>query len=149
MLTSYFREPELTGQRIDSQGWLRTGDLLSRDADGYYFVIGRTGDMIIRSGVNIAPAEIEQALLEHGGISQAVVVGAPDPTSGQCIVAFVVPSAGAKLHEESLREYLGVRIAQYKVPQKIVVRQDLPAGLSGKLDRAALKALALRLMASN
>jgi len=149
MLTSYFREPQMTEERLDSDGWLRTGDLLSRDADGYYFVIGRTGDMIIRSGVNIAPAEIEAALLEHGGISQAVVVGAPDPTSGQSIVAFVVPSAGATLHEQSLRDYLGSRIATYKVPQKIVVQPDLPIGVSGKLDRAALKALAQQLTASH
>jgi long-chain acyl-CoA synthetase len=146
MLTSYFGEPELTKQRLGSDGWLRTNDLLTRDAGGYYFVVGRTGDMIIRSGVNIAPAEIEAALLEHAGISQAAVVGVPDPASGQAIVAFVVPIAGAALDEEALREHLGSRISQYKLPQKLVVRQDLPTNVSGKLDRATLKALAQQLM---
>jgi long-chain acyl-CoA synthetase len=149
MLTAYYQEPSLTQERIDPQGWLKTGDLLSRDANGYYFVVGRTGEMIIRSGVNIAPAEIEQALLEYGGISQVVVVGAPDTTSGQCVVAFVVPSTDEHLDEARLREFLSTRIAQSKVPQRIFLRNDFPAGVSGKIDRALLKALAEQLMTSH
>lgn len=149
MLTAYFGEPEITQQRLSAEGWLKTGDLVSRDASGYYFVVGRTGDMIIRSGVNVAPAEIEEALLEHAGLSQAIVVGAADATSGETIVAFVVPRAGASIEEEQLREHLSVRIAQYKVPQKFVVRSNLPTNVSGKLDRAALKALAQQLNKSS
>jgi long-chain acyl-CoA synthetase len=145
MLTSYFREPNITAERLGSDGWLRTGDLLTRDENGYFFVVGRIGDMIIRSGVNIAPAEIEAALLEHAHISQAVVLGVPDPASGQAIMAFVVPSAAAVLDEERLKEHLGARLAQYKMPQRFVMRQDLPTNASGKLDRAALKAVALQL----
>jgi long-chain acyl-CoA synthetase len=146
MLSSYFREPQVTGQRLSPGGWLRTGDLLRRDAHGYYFVVGRTGDMIIRSGVNIAPAEIEAALLEHADVSQAVVIGVPDTASGQAIVAFVVPSSGVELGEEVLRTHLASRIAQYKMPQKFVVQPDLPIGPSGKLDRAMLKSDALKAM---
>jgi long-chain acyl-CoA synthetase len=149
MLTAYYQEPELTQERVDANGWLKTGDLLSRDVNGYYFVVGRTGEMIIRSGVNIAPAEIEQALLEYGGISQVVVVGAPDTTSGQCVVAFVVPSTDVHLDETKLREFLSARIAQYKVPQRFFLQKDFPAGVSGKIDRAALKALAQTLMTSH
>jgi long-chain acyl-CoA synthetase len=146
MLTGYFREPQLTEERVSSDGWLKTGDLLRRDENGYYFVVGRADDMIIRSGVNIAPAEVEAAILEHKGIAQAVVVGAPDPVSGQAIVAFLVPGAGTAFREDQLREHLSLRIAKYKLPQKFVVRPDLPVGVSGKLDRAALKTLAQQLM---
>jgi long-chain acyl-CoA synthetase len=148
MLSSYFREPELTQQRISADGWLKTGDLLRSGADGYYFVVGRTGDMIIRSGVNIAPAEIEVALLEHPHIAQAVVVGATDSVSGQAIIAFVVGSTGALLHDASLREHLSSRIAQYKIPNHFVVRSDLPTNASGKLDRATLNLMARQWMAS-
>ena len=145
MLSEYFLEPELTQQRLDADGWLRTGDLVSRDERGYYFVVGRSGDMIIRSGVNISPAEIEDALLEHGQISQAVVVGAPDPVSGQAVFAFIVPRPGVALEQEDIKSHLASRIAQYKMPQRFVVQDDLPTGPSGKLDRAALKAAALKL----
>jgi acyl-CoA synthetase (AMP-forming)/AMP-acid ligase II len=149
MLTSYFREPQLTEQRLGPDGYLKTGDLVRRDARGYYFMVGRIGDMIIRSGVNIAPAEIEAALLEHANISQAIVLGVPDPASGQAIVAFVVPSTGSTFHEAQLWEHLSSRIAQYKLPQKIIVRADLPTNASGKPDRATLNALAQQLMASH
>ena len=147
MLTCYFREPGLTEQRITAEGWLKTGDLLRRDADGYYFMVGRIGDMIIRSGVNIAPAEIEAALLEHPDIKQSVVLATPDPVSGQAIVAFVVCSGTAVLQDEQLREHLSSRIAQYKLPQRFILQQDLPTNASGKLDRAALEKLARELPA--
>jgi long-chain acyl-CoA synthetase len=148
MLSVYFREPELTQQRVSADGWLKTGDLLRSGAGGYYFVVGRTGDMIIRSGVNIAPAEIEVALLEHSHVAQAVVVGVSDAVSGQAIIAFVVASRGATLYDALLREHLSSRIAQYKVPNHFVVRPDLPTNASGKLDRATLNLMAHRLVTS-
>jgi long-chain acyl-CoA synthetase len=148
MLTAYYREPQMTDQRMSADGWLKTGDLLRRDATGRYFMVGRKGDMIIRSGVNIAPAEIESALLEHTEISQAVVLGIPDTVSGQAIVAFVVMASGASLDQEQLREHLGSRIAQYKLPQQFIVREDLPTNASGKLDRACLAAAAHQFITS-
>jgi long-chain acyl-CoA synthetase len=147
MLTSYYREPELTEKRLATGGWLKSGDLLRRDETGCYFMVGRIGDMIIRSGVNIAPAEIEAALLENAQISQAAVLGVPDPVSGQAIIAFVVMASGKSVSEEHLQAQLSSRIAQYKMPQHFIVRQDLPTNASGKLDRSSLAAAAQQFLA--
>lgn len=138
----YYREPELTAEKVTHDGWIRTGDLVMRDKDGYLFVVGRVSDMIIRSGANIAPAEVETVLLDHPGIGAACVVGTPDPVSGEAIVAYVVPIAGMNVSRDALLEHLRGNLAQYKVPQAIVFRNELPTNMSGKLDRAALKTMA-------
>jgi acyl-CoA synthetase (AMP-forming)/AMP-acid ligase II len=141
-MTGYYREPQLTAERMAPDGSIRTGDLVVRDKDGYVFVVGRVSDMIIRSGANIAPAEVETVLLDFPGIAAACVVGSPDPVSGEAIVAYVVTIAGMSVDREELLAHLQRNLAHFKVPQSIVFRDELPTNTSGKLDRAALKAMA-------
>ena len=136
----YFRNPELTAEKVDRDGWIRTGDLMQQDAAGYITIVGRASDMIIRSGANIAPAEVETALLDCPGIAAACVVGIPDRLSGEATVAYVVrdPDKPA-VHAENLLVPLAARLAKYKIPQEYVFVDDLPFTANGKLDRARLK----------
>jgi long-chain acyl-CoA synthetase len=139
LMSEYYRQPDLTAERITDDGWFRSGDLLRRDENGYYFVVGRLNEMIIRSGVNIAPAEIECELVSHEAVIDAAVVGIPDPRSGEAVLAYVVCANGARLDEEELRDYLSNRLAMYKVPQHFVCLDELPRTGRGKLDRKALQ----------
>lgn len=138
-MTCYYGDPELTAEKMDPQGWIRTGDLLVRDGQGYLFVVGRVSDMIIRSGANIAPAEVETALLEHPDISAACVVGTADRISGEAIVAYVAPRPGVALTVQEVIGHLAPRVARYKLPQEVVFRESLPVTSNAKVDRSALK----------
>jgi len=139
MLTEYYREPALTAQRLTPDGWFRTGDILSRDAHGHHFVVGRQSDLIIRSGVNIAPAEVEAALISHPGVADAAVVGVPDPRSGEAVRAYVVLEADVVITADDLRTAVARDLAAYKVPQEVVFVDDFPRTATGKLDRRALR----------
>lgn len=139
MLTEYYREPELTADRLTADGWFRTGDILRRDAEGHYFVVGRESDMIIRSGVNIAPAEVESALVAHPDVADAAVVGIPDPRSGEAVRAYIVLQADAAATADDLRDAAAIQLAAYKVPQEVIFIDAIPRTATGKLDRAALR----------
>jgi long-chain acyl-CoA synthetase len=141
-MTCYYGNPELTAEKTNAEGWIRTGDLLVRDGQGYLFVVGRASDMIIRSGANIAPAEVETALLEHPAIAAACVVGIPDRVSGEAIVAFVALRTGAGATREEVLEHLSPRVARYKLPQEVVFEANLPITANAKVDRTQLKRLA-------
>jgi acyl-CoA synthetase (AMP-forming)/AMP-acid ligase II len=128
---------EYGGHRaLDADGWFPTRDLGSLDAAGYLFIEGRADDTIIRGGENIAPAEIEDVLLEHPGIAEAAVVGVPDPEWGQRIVAFVVGDA----EPADVREWVRGRLRSSKTPDTVLVRPDLPRTETGKLLRRSLLA---------
>jgi long-chain acyl-CoA synthetase len=137
-MTEYYREPELTAERISGDGWIRTGDIIRRDDEGHYYVVGRQTEMIIRSGVNIAPAEVESALMAHPGVLEAAVVGIPDPRSGEAVCAYVIRTDGATVTEEELRAAVAGQLAAVKVPGVIEFRQSLPRTPTGKLDRRSL-----------
>jgi long-chain acyl-CoA synthetase len=139
MLTEYYREPGLTADRLTTDGWFRSGDILRRDADGHYFVVGRQTDMIIRSGVNVAPAEVESALLAHRDIVDAAVVGIPDPRSGEAIRAYIVLEGDAATSAEDIRDAAAIQLAAYKVPQEVIFLDAIPRTATGKLDRGALR----------
>jgi acyl-CoA synthetase (AMP-forming)/AMP-acid ligase II len=139
LMTAYYGEPELTADRLTPDGWLKTGDILRRDAAGYYFVVGRQSEVIIRSGANIAPAEVESALMSHPAVAEAAVVGVPDPRSGEAVLAYVVAERGALPEEEEMRQFLLERVAAYKVPQRFVFIDNLPRTERGKLDRTTLR----------
>lgn len=138
-MTAYYGEPELTADRVTPDGWLRTGDILRRDAAGHYFVVGRQSEVIIRSGANIAPAEVESALMSHPAVAEAAVVGVPDPRSGEAVLAYLVAERGTLPREEEIRQFLAQRVAAYKVPQRFVFIEELPRTERGKLDRTALR----------
>ncbi len=125
-------------------GWLHTGDLASRDRDGYFWFKGRKKAIIIRAGSNISPQEVEEVLYEHPAVFEAGVVGAPDPIYGEVPVAFVSLRNGSMPGEQELREHARRSLADYKVPERILFIPELPKGPTGKVDRSALKATLLQ-----
>ena len=130
---------EAASQR-DADGWLHTGDRGFVDADGYVYVEGRGDDVIIRGGENVAPAEIEDALLRHPGVAGAAVVGVPDPEWGERIAAMVVARSGAELDVEELRGFVRDHVGSLKTPEVIVVTDELPHTATGKVLRRAVRA---------
>lgn len=131
---------DLAGERTE---WWRTGDLGVSDEDGFIEFVERSKDMIKRAGYNISPAEVERVLIDHATIREAAVVGVPDAMYDERIVAYVVPEVSGVADGDSLREYCASRLSPYKVPDAIVVRADLPRGAVGKIDKIALRSIAL------
>jgi acyl-CoA synthetase (AMP-forming)/AMP-acid ligase II len=126
------------GSVLDDDGWFPTRDVAHLDADGYLFVGGRSDDTIIRGGENIAPAEIEDVLVEHPQVREVAVVGAEDAQWGQVIVAVVVPAAGADPDVEDLRDFVRARLRGSRTPDRVVLRSELPTNATGKILRREL-----------
>ncbi len=124
---------------LSDDGWLVTGDLAAVDDDGLLAIVGRSKDLIIVSGFNVHPGEVEVALGRHPSVADVGVVGEPSPTTGEAIVAFVVPAAGQSVDDEELRAFCRTELARFKVPSRIVVASDLPIGPTGKLQRRQLR----------
>ena len=136
----YWNDPKATAD-LFANGWLRTGDLASRDADGYYWFKGRLKQLIIRGGSNISPQEVEEALYQHRAVMEAGVIGAPDPVYGEVPVAFVAVRAGRTITADELRAHARELLSDYKVPDRILFVEALPKGLTGKIDRRHLRDL--------
>ena len=132
VMQGYYKAPELTLQAIDRDGWLRTGDLGYRDADGFYFITGRLKELIIKGGENIAPREIDEVLLKHPAVLEAAAVGIPDADYGQEIFACVVLKPGKQCSEAELRAFCLNELGRYKTPRLIRFVGDLPKGPSGQ-----------------
>jgi long-chain acyl-CoA synthetase len=135
----YWENPEATAGAIDSEGWLHTGDIAVADDDGFLYIVDRAKDLIIVSGFNVYPAEVEEALAEHPGIAQVAVVGVRHPYSGETVKAFVVPEPGRHLEEDEVIEFCADRLARYKCPTKVLFVTELPTGSGGKLLRRSLQ----------
>ena len=142
VMKGYFRRSEATDQRI-RHGWLYTGDVGKRDADGYYYHLGRRDDMIITGGLNVYPAEVENLIYTYSGVQETVVFAIPDSKRGAVIGAAVVPRPGAAVIEKDLLVFLRGNLANFKVPDRIVIRQSLPRTSSGKTIRDAETLLAV------
>jgi acyl-CoA synthetase (AMP-forming)/AMP-acid ligase II len=127
------------GSTRDDDGWLRTGDRGWIDADGYVFVEGRGDDTIIRGGENIAPAEIEDALLEHPAVSSAAAVGVPDEEWGERVGAMVSLRPGSSVDPDALRDWVRERLGSLKTPDMIAVRDELPHTATGKILRRQIR----------
>ena len=136
VMKGYFRKPEATAARI-RDGWLYTGDVGKLEADGYYYHLGRRDDMIITGGLNVHPAEVENLIYTYPGVQETIVFAIPDPKRGHVIGAALVLRPGANIVERELLTFLRGNLANFKVPQKIVVRDSLPRTSSGKLIREA------------
>ena len=141
VMKGYFRRPDATAERV-RDGWLYTGDVGKRGADGYYYHLGRRDDMIITGGLNVYPAEVENLIYTYPGVQENIVFAIPDGKRGQVIGAAVVPRPGAHLSEKELLAFLRANLANFKVPDKIVVRDSLPRTSSGKSIRDAQTLLA-------
>jgi acyl-CoA synthetase (AMP-forming)/AMP-acid ligase II len=141
VMKGYFRRPDATAERV-RDGWLHTGDVGKRGADGYYYHLGRRDDMIITGGLNVYPAEVENLIYTYPGVQENIVFAIPDSKRGQVIGAAVVAHPGAHLSEKELLAFLRANLANFKVPDKIVVRDSLPRTSSGKSIRDAQTLLA-------
>jgi long-chain acyl-CoA synthetase len=123
------------GSVLDDEGWFPTRDIAMLDEDGYLFIGGRSDDTIIRGGENIAPAELEEVLVEHPQVHDVAVVGVEDPQWGQAIVAVVVPAAGSEPDPEELREHVRKSLRGSRTPDRVVFRDELPTTPTGKVLR--------------
>ncbi len=135
----YWGRPEETAKVITPEGWLRTGDLARRDAEGYFTIVGRSKDVIISGGENIYPAEVESVLCAHAAVAEAALIAAPDERWGEVGWAVVVPRASHSLDPADLLAFAGERLARYKLPRRVIVQDEpLPKTAAGKLDKQAL-----------
>jgi acyl-CoA synthetase (AMP-forming)/AMP-acid ligase II len=133
LMPGYFRDAEATKQVMRPGGWLATGDIAYFDKDGALFVVGRLKEMIIRSGFNVYPAEVETILNSYPGISQSAVVGKKETDGNETIIAFVQLNPDQTLDQDSVREFLKDRLAPYKLPAQIIAMDKFPLTFSGKI----------------
>lgn len=139
VMRGYLDDPEATAETITPEGWLKTGDIGHKDADGYLYITDRVKDMYISGGFNCYPAEIEKMLNDHPGIEICAVVGIPDERMGEVGKAFVIPRAGVALDPQEVIAWSRENMANYKVPRKVVLVDDLPRNAAGKVLRTVLR----------
>lgn len=141
VMAGYWQRPEATAEVLDDEGWFATGDIAILDPDGYYRIVDRKKDMIIVSGFNVYPNELDDVISEHPGVLECAAIGVPDALSGEAVVMFVV-KADPSLTEPVLRDYSRQQLTGYKVPNKFVFVDDLPKSAVGKILRRELRAKA-------
>jgi fatty-acyl-CoA synthase len=134
----YWKNPEATAQTIRN-GWLHTGDLVRRDSEGFYYVVGRKKDMFISGGENVYPAEVEQFLRTHSDIREVAVIGVKDEKWGEVGKAFIVTNSGREIDPTELTNFCHGNLAKYKIPKHFAFLAELPKGDSGKILKRALK----------
>jgi HIP---CoA ligase len=144
VMRGYLDDPDATAEAIDADGFLHTGDLGVFDADGHLRIVGRIKDMFIVGGFNAYPAEIENLLLRHPAIAQAAVIGIPDERLGEVGMAFVVAAPGATVDEAAVIEWARAEMANFKVPRRVTVVDELPINATGKVVKDELRALVHR-----
>jgi fatty-acyl-CoA synthase len=142
LMIGYYNKPEATADKI-RDGWLRTGDMAVKDADGYVRITGRLTDMIIVGGFNTYPAEIENFLLRHPKVLDVSIVGVPDAIMGEAVMAFVIPKEGATLSAEEIVAFARGKIANFKVPKYVEIVDRFPLTGSGKVQKFKQKAYAV------
>jgi long-chain acyl-CoA synthetase len=132
VMKGYLGRPEATAEALRG-GWFHSGDMARRDDDGYFFIVDRKTDMIIRGGFNVYPREVEEILYEHPAVREAAVLGVPDEEYGEEVAAAVVLKDGTDATAEELRDYVKSQVAAYKYPRKVWFVEDLPKGPTGKI----------------
>jgi long-chain acyl-CoA synthetase len=137
-MAGYFKAPDKTAEAIDAAGWLHSGDLGSRDADGFYFITGRLKELIIKGGENIAPREIDEVLLRHPAVLEAAAFAIPHANYGQDIAVAIIPKPGAQMIEAELRAWCLDELGAFKTPSQWHAVDELPKGPSGKVQRLKL-----------
>ncbi len=144
MCAGYFNQPEANAAAWDEDGWFHSGDLATVDDKGYFRVVGRSKDVIIRGGANVSPREIEEILIRETRIREVSVIGLPDEYYGEIVCACVIPKPGQMPSVDEIKAYLETRIASYKVPSRIVLLKEFPLNSMGKVRKDVLKELVLR-----
>jgi long-chain acyl-CoA synthetase len=139
VFAGYWNDPEATARALTPDGWLRTGDIGVVDDDGALYLVDRAKDLIIVSGFNVYPAEVEDVILEHPAVASCAVVGVPHPYHGESVKAYVVLAPDQFIEEDSLIAFCEDHLARYKCPEKVMFVDELPTGLGGKVLRRALR----------
>jgi len=137
-MKGYWQMPEETEKTL-RDGWLYTGDIAKMDEDGYVYIVDRKKDMIIASGYNIYPRDVEEVLYEHPAVKEAAVIGVPDPYRGETVKAFIVKKDGMDVTEEEIIRFCRANMAAYRVPRIVAFRDELPKTNVGKVLRRALR----------
>jgi long-chain acyl-CoA synthetase len=138
VMLGYWKQPEETAATLRN-GWLYTGDVGHRDADNFYYITDRKKDMLLVNGINVYPREIEEVIYRFPGIKEAAVIGKPDTRRGEQAVAFVTLNEGVTLDEKALLAFIREKMADYKVPRKVVVLPALPRNATGKILKTELR----------
>jgi long-chain acyl-CoA synthetase len=138
LMAGYWQDPEATAAAI-RDGWYKTGDLARCDEDGCYWFVGRKKEIIVRGGSNISPQEVEAVFYQHPAVREVGVAGRSHPVWGEVVVAYVALRAGYWASEEELLTFARERLADYKIPESIIFKDELPKGSTGKILRRALR----------
>jgi len=142
MSCCYWHNATATAETLVDDGWLRTGDIGTRDANGFYFIVDRLKELIKVKGFQVAPAELEAVLLSHAAVADCAVVGVPDRADGEVPKAFIVKRAQATVSDQELLKFVAEKVASYKRIRYIQYIDSIPRNPSGKILRRQLKALA-------
>jgi long-chain acyl-CoA synthetase len=140
VMKGYYNKPEATKAAFKGTGWFHTGDLGKMDEDGYFYIVDRVKDMIIRGGFNVYPREVEEVLMNHPAVSLAAVIGVPDDQHGEQIKAYIVLKQGKNVTEKEMIEWSKKQMAAYKYPRIVELRKTLPMTATGKILKKDLKA---------
>ena len=138
VMKGYWNRPDETAATIDEEGWLHTGDIARMDEEGYFYIVDRKKDIIIASGYNIIPREVEEVLYMHPKVLEAVVAGVPDPYRGETVKAYIVLKEGEQATAEEIIAFCREHLAPYKVPRLVEFRSELPKSQVGKFLRRVL-----------
>jgi len=138
LMEGYYKNEAATAETRRGK-FMTVGDVAVRDADGYYYIVDRVKDMIIRGGVNVYPAEVEEVLCRMPGVQDAAVVGKPDPEWGETVAAFIVPRPGARVTEEEIEAFCAEQLSNHKIPATIVFTEEIPRTPTGKILKRELR----------
>jgi long-chain acyl-CoA synthetase len=141
VMKGYYKKPNATEEAI-VDGWLHTGDMAKMDEEGYFFIVDRKKDIIIRGGMNIYPREIEEVLFTHPGVLEVAVIGVPDEIRGEEVTAYVALVPDAETTVEGLDSFCKERLAKFKCPKTFVLVPELPKGPTGKVLKRELRNMA-------
>jgi long-chain acyl-CoA synthetase len=143
VMQGYWNQPEET-KKVFRDGWLLTGDVGHRDADGYYYITDRKKDMLLVNGINVYPREIEEVIYHFPGVREAAVIGVPDARRGEQPVAFVAAAEGKTIDEKELAQFIRSKLADYKAPKQIIIMPALPKNATGKILKTELRKQAIQ-----
>jgi fatty-acyl-CoA synthase len=141
-MLGYWEDDARTAEAV-VDGWMHTGDLATMDDDGYLAIVGRSKDLVIRGGENIYPREVEEFLYTHPGVADVQVIGVPDPRYGEELMAWVMPSPGASLDPDEIREFCRGKIAHFKVPRYVKLVDAFPMTVTGKVQKYKMRETAI------
>lgn len=148
LFSGYWRNPEATTEAFKN-GWFRTGDMGYTDEEHYFYILGRKKNIVIVGSSNVYPADLERILGEHPEISEAAVIGVPDPDTGEALVACIIPKSGSQLDKPAILALFEGRLASYQIPKHVLFMKDFPRTSLGKVQKFELKRLATRLFTEN